>query len=258
MRIAVFLLLLFFFNPLVAQVNTERYHQDYSRDGFMYSNSLGFNFATGNSNYFEVSDRFRVDYNGPLQDYFAITEYTFKAANGKKSSNKGFLHLRTIRQLSERQFLSVEGYSQIQFDEFLLLRSRILLGGGFRFDPVALFDTTSKNDNKLKIFLGTGVFYEFEKYSTDPREKRSLMRSSSYLSFVWSAGKNININLVNYYQPALEHFDNYRYALNLALNTQITGKLFYEVSVEYIKRSVPFGGKKPDDLEVKNNLRFTF
>jgi hypothetical protein len=258
MRFVVSLLLIFSFTSSFSQVNTERYFQDYKSEGFMYSNSFGFNFATGNTNYFELSNRFRLDFNGPDQDYFAITEYTYRTANSRKSSNKGFLHLRTIRDLGDSRFLLVEGYTQIQFDEFLLLRNRMLLGGGFRFNPVALLDSISRKENKLKIFLGSGVFYEFEKYSIYPTEKSSLMRSSNYLSFVWSASKHININLVNYYQPALEDFTNFRYALNLALSTQITGKLFYELRLEFTHRSVPFAGRKPSDLDVKNNLRFSF
>lgn len=61
--------------------------------------------------------------------------------------------------------------------------------------------------------------------------------------------------MIHFLQPAPEDFSNYRYALNLALNTNLTWKLFYEIRVEYLYRSVVFGDKKSGDLDVKNTLR---
>lgn len=241
-----------------AQVNTERYYKDYERMGIMYDNSFGLNFATGNINYLELSNRFRVDYNDTIQDYFAVADYTYRISNGKKNSNKGFIHLRTIRDLEERKFLMLEGYSQLEFNEFLLLKSRMLLGGGFRFDPIALIDSSLRQNGSLKLFLGTGIFYEYEVYSTDPIIKSQLIRWSNYLSLVLNVSKKIDLNMVHYLQPAPQDFSNFRYVLNLALNTQLTGKLYYEMRVEYLYRSIVYGGKKPGDIEIKNTLRLVF
>ena len=257
-HIIIFILFVAFSQVSLAQINTERYRKDYEREGLMYSNSFGFNFATGNSNYLELGNRFRIDFNDALQDYFAIADYNYRVSNGSKSSNKGFIHLRTIKEFYEQRFILFEGFTQVQFDEFLLLRYRLLLGGGFRFDPIALIDTAALKSSKLKVFLGSGVFYEFEQYSTSPQQSSSLIRWSNYLSFVWSLSQKVDLNMIHYLQPAPEDFSNYRYALNLALNTRLTGKLFYELRVEYLYRSVVFGDKKSDDLDVKNTLRLTF
>lgn len=245
-------------NNSFSQVNIERYFQDYNRKGYMYANSLGFNFASGNSRYIEISNRFRVDYNGEKHDYFVITDYTYRSTSGRKSSNKGLMHLRTIRNLGHQNVVMTEGYTQWQFNEFLLLKNRMLLGGGFRFDPVAIFDSSFREKHKLKVFMGSGIMYEFEAYSSVPKERISLTRSSNYLSFVWAPNSNLSVNLVNYYQLALENFSDYRIATNLSLNTLVTKKLFYEIRLEYYYRSNPYGGKKPDDLEVRNAVRLNF
>lgn len=253
-----FLIVVFLPQFAFAQINTERYRKDYDRMGLMYSNSFGFNFATGNSNYLELGNRFRIDYNDTMQDYFAIADYNYRISNGSKSSNKGFVHLRTIRDLEERKFIMIEGFTQVQFDEFLMLRYRMLLGGGFRFDPIALADSNKFKISNLKVFVGSGVFYEFEQYSTSPQVSSSLIRWSNYLSLVWSLSQKVDLNMMHYFQPAPEDFSNYRYALNLALNTKITDKLYYELRLEYLYRSVAYGSTKSGDIDVKNTLRFTF
>jgi hypothetical protein len=241
-----------------AQVNTERYFTDYDNPGFTFQNGFGFNFATGNTKYLEFSDNFRGDYNGQKNDYLLVAEYAFKTSSGTKATNKGFLHLRRTQTIGNQHFLMSEVFTQLQFDEFLLLKNRFLFGGGLRFDPVMLLDSTMRKNKILKVFIGTGLFYEFERYSTDPEQTFHLIRSSSYLTLVWAVNSNTNINLVNYYQPSLDNFHNFRYIMNLGLSTLITHKLYYDLSLSILTRSKPIGGKKPDDIEVKNTLRFKF
>lgn len=255
-----YLLLIFLAFPLLleAQVNTERYRKDYDRYGMMYTNSFGLNFATGNSHYVEFNNQFRVDYNDTIQDYFAVMDYSYRMSNKKKTGNKGFIHLRTVRDLEERKFLMLEGFTQFQFDEFLLLRYRMLIGGGFRFDPVALADSSLKQNGKIKVFLGSGVFYEHEDYNTSPAVNTRLIRWSNYLSLVWAISDKVDINMINYFQPAPQDFSNYRYSLHMAMSTKLSGKLYYEMRMEYQYRSIPYGGKKPGDLDMKNTLRFSF
>lgn len=255
-RLALFMLA---FVPVIIypQVNIERYYRDNTREGFMFSNAFGLNIASGNTNYLELTDRFRVDYNGPRTDYFTIVEYNLRTSSGQTSAHRGFIHFRTIHDLDEHAVMMAEGYLQQQFDEFLLLRSRTLLGGGFRFNPVNLADSAWKARAKMRLFVGTGVFLEHESYSTRPRQTISVMRSSSYLSLLWDPGKNFNINMVNYFQPALSDFNNYRYALNLSMSTPINERWLFIMSAEFFYRSEPVGGKKPNDLEIKNTFRFT-
>jgi hypothetical protein len=242
---------------LRSQVNIERYYRDYTREGFMFSNAFGFNIASGNTNYLELTDRFRVDYNGPRTDYFTILEYNLRTSASKTSAHKGFIHLRTIHDLDIKAVIMAEGFLQQQFDEFLLLRSRTLLGGGFRFNPINLADSAWKARTKVRLFIGTGVFLEHESYSTRPRQTFSLMRSSSYLSLLWDPGKNLSISMVNYFQPALNDFSNYRYSLNMSISTPINERWLFVMSAEFFYRSQPVGGKKPNDLEIKNTVRFT-
>ncbi len=255
------LLLTFFFaiSPWAkSQVNTERYFQDYNTKGYMFSNAFGLNFAAGNTQYLELSNTFRGDYNGDRDDYMLIAEYTYKTSKGVKAANRGFLHVRSFQQLGDQEFFKIEEYAQLEFNEFLLLSSRFLFGGGFRFDPVALADSASRGRNIVKSYIGTGLFYEFERYSTDPKLNFHKLRWSSYLSLVWAVNSKTGINLVNYYQPTPSDFSNFRYFSTLSLSTLLTGKLYYDLSFTYFNRSKPVGGKKPVDLEARNTFRIKF
>ncbi len=243
---------------LHAQVNTERFHQDYDKKGFLFTNALGFDFETGNTRKLDISNEFRGYYNGEKTDYLSAVDYDLETRTGVKKTHKGFLHFRSMHQLDTRSVFQLEEYTQLQFDEFILLKRRFLLGAGIRFNPVKKTDTSDTIKTSLKIFLGTGLFFETERYSTMPASTFHLIRWSSYVSLVWAIKKGVNLNLVNYIQPAISDFNNYRYYLTLSLSTLITKKLYYDFSVNYHHRNQPVGGTKPTDLELTNALRFRF
>ncbi len=247
-----------FFLYSQSQINTERYYQDSNKAGFIFNNSLGFNFSRGNTNDLELIENFRVDYKGSSRDYLLIIEYEFKSKEKSKTSNNGFIHLRAIQKLPNQDFLLAEAYSQFQFDQFILLSSRYLAGGGLRLNPLASIDTSNHPAKNLKAFLGTGFFYELEHYDVENNPTKHTVRWSSYLSLIYAPAKHLSLNIVNYIQPAINHFENYRYTLNLNMSTLITNKLFYDIQLSFIHRSIPVGGKKPDDLEIKNTFRIKF
>lgn len=254
MRNWLILLFLFCINQNTSgQVNTERYRKDYDKKGFLVNNALGFNFSKGNIEELEVSNNFRLDYISNKFHYFTILDYNFKRTETIKSKDNGFVHLRTLRHFDNSAYLA-EVFAQWQFDKFILLQNRFLLGTGLRFDLSRLLTEGHDEDKDWKIFAGVGLMYEYEDYMTEPMTIIRLWRSTNYLSALWDIGDNLSIKLVNYYQPAISQFSNYRFSTDLGVDFKLFKQLSFEVAFNYTYRSVAVGNTKRGDLSVKNSL----
>lgn len=251
----VFIFICFSFNAF-AQVNTERYRKEYDTPGFSMRNTTSIDFSSGNTNEFEVGEQLRLDWNKPIQDYYAVIEYDFKRANKEKTKNKGFIHLRSIRQLNEDKIMA-EAFTQLEFDQFLQLQSRFLLGIGVRSDLVQLFSDSTLN-KPLKLFVGIGVMHEGEHYTTDPEIIVSHYRSTNYISLAMRLSEQAQLGFVTYYQPALEDFDDFRFSADMNLTVDVLKNLALSFKIRYLHRSVAIGESVNDDQEIKTGLIFKF
>jgi hypothetical protein len=258
MRFFSFLLIFFLLSVFSssAQVNTERYRKEYNKLGFGLRNTTTFVFSSGNTDELEMSEQLRMDWNNPIQDYYAIVEYEFKRANQQKTKNKGFIHLRTIRQLNQEKIMG-EAFTQLEFDQFLQLKSRFLAGIGFRTDLIQLFADTNKN-NPVKFFLGIGAMYENESYTTSPPEEINHFRSTNYLSLATALSENAQLNVVTYYQPAFSDWSNFRFTSDINLSVDLLKNLALTFSIHYLHRSIPIGETVEDDVEVKTGFIIKF
>jgi hypothetical protein len=250
-----FLFICFSFNAF-AQVNTERYRKEYDTPGFSIRNTTSIDFSSGNTNEFEVGEQLRLDWNNPIQDYYAVIDYEFKRANKQKTKNKGFIHLRSIRQLNKDKIMA-EAFTQLEFDQFLQLQSRFLLGMGVRSDLLQLFSDSGFN-KALKLFIGIGLMYEDEHYTTDPPIIVSHYRSTNYISLAMSLSEHAQLGFVTYYQPALEAFKDFRFSADVNLTIDVLKNLALSLKIRYLHRSVAIGESVSNDQEIKTGLIFKF
>lgn len=72
--------------------------------------------------------------------------------SGRKVTDNGFMHIRYTRMFVRR--VGAETFLQSQYNEFTNLRSRLLAGGGARFDVV--------HRNLFGLWGGTGYMGEYE------------------------------------------------------------------------------------------------
>lgn len=238
---------------IFAQVNTERYRKDYDMLGFSITNTTGIDFSTGNTEELEISEAIRLDWNNPIQDYYAVLEYDFKTANNKKTKDKGFVHFRTIRDL-KGGYLFGEAFTQLEMDRFLNLRSRFLFGGGLRIDLVTMLREKEAVKTNIKLFAGIGVMYENEVYSDVETVFVSHLRATSYISLIMALTEGIDLGVVNYYQPALENFIDYRFTSDIRLKIKLLDQLSLQFEASYKHRNVVVDDTFKDDLEIKTSL----
>ncbi len=160
--------------------------------------------------------------------------------------------MRSIRRFIGK--FSGELFVQKEFDDFILLKDRNLVGGGFRTVLIQL-DSTNK---KLRLFLGDGAMWENEKLHTNPVSQTKILRSTNYLSFQMRLNNIININFVGYYQVNLERFRNYRILVEGSLGFNLTKSITFQTNFNLRFDNEPPKTIKKNDLELTNGLKFSF
>ncbi|MFU8843635.1 MAG: DUF481 domain-containing protein [Bacteroidales bacterium] len=245
-------------SSLFAQVNTEKFRKHAKTEGFIFSAGFGFGYSAGNSDYVSADASARVDYNGKSNNAFLVGNFDYKESNKEKAVHKGFLHFRGIRPLTPG--LALEGFLQQQFDQFLLLNDRKLIGTSLR---IRTMDFRSVKDTLtgLSSYLGLGIMYEREVYNvgleTEELVKKEPLRISSYLTFDYAISERINCWVVGYYQPKIDRFDNFKAVLEAGMEISIIGRLFFTFDLGYRFISEPVGDVEKYDVVIKNGLRVT-
>ena len=113
-----------------AQVNIETIQRTESKSGWYNNIALSLIYQSGNTDLLRFNSSIRSDY--PVDRYhtFGIVSFQQEKQGGKLYTDKGFVHLRGARSINNH--LSVEIFTQKQFNESILLKDRNLAGGGIR------------------------------------------------------------------------------------------------------------------------------
>ncbi len=249
-----FVKIIFTFSICSGQVNTEKYRKEYDKRGFVVNNAFLFGFTTGNIEYLSIKEFFRLDYIAKKSNYFLVGSYHTKKSDSARIINQGFMHLRGIRNISDR--FSVETFIQKEFSEFIDLNDRNLIGGGGRIN---LINYQSKDTlSTFRIFCGFGLMYEAEVYDTEPENtKKNLLRSTNYLTMKWDVNDKIEVSNVTYFQPSLERFRNFRIVSELNVEFLIIKKVYFSVDFAMRYDNEPVTNVEKYDISINNGLRFT-
>jgi len=174
------------------------------------------------------------------KDYVTWGEISgeYGKSNNVKDTSKIYLHLRYIHALSNES-LRAEAFTQIQDNEFKLIKRRLLGGAGVR---MRLFETADAG----KGYLGLGGFFEQVRYtSIDPEEDN--FRANIYFAYASKIGDDSTLSYNIYYQPNTQDFSDYITAQALALKLHIYKRLFLKFQIAYDSDSVaPIGVQKYD------------
>ena len=253
-RIHIFIIafILFNFNFIHSQVNTEVLRRSDLAPGLHNIAQLDFGMVSGNSEFLRLKTSFRSDYVSKKYYSFGVIQYQRGTKSQKKFINKGFIHLRSIRRLSDN--FSGEVFVQKEFDDFILLRDRQLIGLGLR---TSIFQADSTNQ-KVRLSLGNGAMWEKEKLSTTPISLTKIIRSTNYLSLQTRLNDLVNFNFVGYYQASLERWRDYRVLVQSSLGFNLTKSFMFQTNFNLRFDNEPPGSIKKCDLELTNGVKFSF
>tara|TARA_R110002096_G_scaffold378222_7_gene572177 strand:- start:49770 stop:50561 length:792 start_codon:yes stop_codon:yes gene_type:complete len=146
-----------------------------------------------------------------------LNKFDYLKINDDPFLNTGYQHVRY--NLFEDELFHPEVFGQIQYDNFRGLFPRILGGMGFRYDFI-------END-KLSMFSGFGVMYEYEKWSLPNSNlfiEVDFLKSTNYLGWRWNISESFDANMIAYFQTAYDQSASVwrnRYSFEVNLNSKI-------------------------------------
>lgn len=204
------------------------------------SGSLDLNFYSvrNNAQFFRLATGSEVKYTNKKSTILSINELRLLFNRQNSLENRGFQHFRFQRSIDST--ITLEMFSQFQFDQILKIRFRHLNGVGPRFQ---LFMQT-----KSKVFLGIHYMFEYEEeYETQIINRDHRMSSH----FVFSRKmKKSTLHSVVYFQPNIGDFRDFRVSGSATYTVELNERLRFNIRGELIHDSRP--------VEGVNNLTYTF
>ena len=252
--ISVLIFLSTYFPSLQAQVNTESMRNANLTDTLMHVIDLDIGLEKSNEEVFDGSLKYRLDYS-PNDNYSAFIVLNYengyeRLLNSSKNiiTNKGFGHFRLTRKLNNTFFL--EGFFQAGFNDFLLMKSRSLYGGGMR--------NNFFNKENAKIFLGLGVMQEIENYNLESNDKKNLLRSTNYLSSNIVINDKTNWKNTIYFQVASSDQRDYRLLYETGFEFSLSESINFSFEFNFRYDNQPHGDLGKTYYNIKNGISFSF
>ena len=210
-----------------------------------------FSFSVEGARGTKTQNEFEVENHSLLRTgkstWMFVGSLNYAETNDEKSDDNQFAHIRYVRGLGGRHGFDV--LAQYQQDEFALIDSRTLFGGGYRYEWA--------QSGARRGLLGIGAIREKERYTTGARS--DLWRANLYVTF----GQPVEVipdswlTFSAYAQPALRDTGDVRAIAVLGLTTQLTRNLGIEFSADYSYDSEPEAGVDSADLEYSIGVEWT-
>ena len=251
--IRVYLTALLLTSLLTGQVNTEAMRRADSSLGWHSNLSADAGLIAGNSNLVDLKGGLRFDYLAPGGHVFLVSQYQRGLQDTALFINKGFVHLRGVRYL--RPGRALEGFVQQEFNEFINLRSRSLVGGGLRLEFPSPTDSTA---GALGLNLGIGLMWEREALTGEAQETVTLLRSTNYVVLRWALDDRLALSSTAYFQVDTGSLSDYRIIWDGGLSITVYRRLALNLKVNLRYDSEPPGDIKPYDIELTNGLSYSF
>lgn len=141
-------------------------------------------------------------------EYFSISDGPFVST--------GNAHFRT--NFRRKKPLSIEAFTQIQYDAGRNLEVRYLLGTGLKYRIY--------NKKKFQMYAGTGIMWEKERWKSSLAENgnitKELLKSTNYINLKFEINDKVDFNNTIYYQGGYDEEDDvFRNRVSLDLNIKV-------------------------------------
>lgn len=255
-RIAFIFLVSLLFNclPVAAQVNIftgETMKQMQLKPGWYNRLNLDLTYRTGNTELLTLRTRFRSDFLSKKYHSFIFGSLQQGRKDGVFFTNKGMVHGRIIRKLSNP--ILIESFIQKQFNESILLNDRNLIGGGIRLAARA-------PQSRHNLYVGIGAMWEHEAISDDEFGNKTtrIVRSTNYVNWTARIDDRLSTSATGYYQVHVRNLADYRILFEGSVMVHLTTKLGIPLRVNFRYDNEPPTDIKKHDLEIFNGLSYTF
>jgi len=242
------------FTILQGQVNTEAMRSEDNSDSFTNQFNMEMGYENANTEVLELAAEYRLDYvkQGNFHSFIVINlENGYEQENDLPKNiitNKGFAHLRITKDLFTNYQMEV--FTQYEFNEFLLLNDRYLIGSGLRIG--------FQNNGLTNIYLGMGFMYEKETYNIDAEDEKSLLRSTNYIKNNIILTSNIDWSNTAYFQIASADLNDYRILYDGGLDFHVNESFAFTIELNYRYDNNPQGNLGNSYIQISNGVSFNF
>lgn len=215
----------------VINIEGKRFLND--TNGWVGNADFTFNVIQNTQQVLSFSNTLRIQYQKNKSRFILLNDLNFIKAGNTNFVNSGYQHFRYNYKID--QHVTMEAFTQTQYNPVLKLDFRYLLGAGPRIKVL-------KKEN-AKVYFAALYMYEYDDIVNDDVNLYEH-RLSSYLTFTFGLFKTVEITSTTFYQPNLENTNDYRIAndsgleihINKHLNFKSTFNLLYDT---YQPKGIP-------------------
>ena len=204
--------------PVKAQViNIENKRFMNDTNGWVGNADFNFNVYNNTQQVLQFSNTLRVQYQKNKSRFILLNDLNFIKAGNTDFANAGYQHFRYNYKVSK--WITMEAFTQTQYNPVLKLDFRYLLGAGPRLKVL-------KKEN-AKIYVAALYMYEYDDIVADAVNLYEH-RVSTYLTCTFSLLKNVELTSTTFYQPNIENTSDYRIANDSGLEIHINKHLNFK------------------------------
>ena len=247
-------LVLLLARPALAIVNIEDMRVKDPVPGFSGQIAAAITGQSGNTDKAAASVGTRLQWHEKPVTNFVVFNYDYGKTAEVKDTNKGFLHARQIRDITDRRAWEV--FAQVENNEFTRLSSRGLLGASLRL--VAF----KSGDERLALITGLGGFYSREKLevragATDAGVD-TLLRGNFYVVMKYQLNETVSVGSATYYQPATSDLQDFMALEQGSLHVKLTDRLNLTLSLEVAHDNRPPQLIDKTDVTYRTGIEYQF
>lgn len=203
----------------IVNIENKRIYDDTS--GWSGSLDGGFSAIQNDKLFYSMGLRPRVQYKTRKHYYLLLSDLVYTAGQQQVYANSGMSHFRYAYRLFNSPW-KWESYAQVQYNQLLNQKIRALTGTGIRWKMI---DT-----NRIRAFIGTSTFYEYEELQTD-RVINKGFRWSNYLSWFIDTKSGFSFTATTYVQPLWRDLRDVRISGQYTIGFHVTKRL--DIKLEY-------------------------
>jgi hypothetical protein len=204
--------------------------------------------ADGNTEYFEFELGGTIQHKSERNRWRLLGLLMRRTAGPVEIAESRLGHLRHNYRLLP--WLATVVFLQGQHNPFRRIESRVLLGGGLRFDVIRA--------ESWNAAFGATYMYEDEELTDDSLGYTHKNRFSFFTSVFSASTEIVQLDLTGFYQPVITDFSDARASALASMRIDITGGLYFLTRAALQYDSRPPAGVKETDVTLRSGLGFAF
>lgn len=232
------------FAQTIVHIENKRFIE--SKEGYSGRVELSANFVQNVNDIFQSVNNFQSNYYKNKNNFLVSSNFNLTIFNKARVVNEGFVHLRYGRKVNK--LITMETFTQAQYNEIIKIQSRYLVGLGPRFTVV--------NKDSVRLFLGALLMPELETETTGNVNRH--LRVSHYASFGFPLADRITVDFIGYFQPDIFDVKDFRLSGQAIVEMKLTKKISFLFAHSLFHDTRPPEGIRNLFYNFRNGITYEF